>query len=495
MSLARNLAADVFRPAPLQVDPELLRTELVAAAHWVADYLEALPGEPVTTPMPEQHRHRLAADTLSETGAPLASLRAFVQRDVAPYPCGNGHPRFFGWITSPPSPVGIVAELLATAINANCGAGEHALVDIERGVIATLARLAGMPAGTGGVLTSGGSMANLLCLAAARAWAVERFGLGGRDVDADHDAVHSRLTCYCSAQAHMCIGKAAKLIGLAPARLRRVPTAAGGGLDPGALSRMVRADLRAGLRPFCAVSTLGTTGTGAVDPIEAVAEVCRRHDMWHHADGAYGGLGALVAELAPHYTAMHRLDSLAVDGHKTLQVPIDCGGALATDPRRLRAAFAEHPSYLDTDPASDRPWLSELSVELTRPGGRALKLWATLHTLGRRGVVELLERHQRLAGLLRELIAAHPDLVPVPSGPHPVVCFRYRGLDDTQHRELVRRLQRDGRVFLGGVDTGSGTALRACVCNFRTTETDVAFLVDEVATVGRAVLSEETCYA
>jgi len=471
------------------VAPDPLRVELVAAANWVADYLERLPHGPVTRPLPEEHRRRLAAAALPETGAPLSALRAFVQNDIAPWPCGNGHPAFFAWITSPPAPVGIIAELLATAINANCGAGEHALVDLERGVVATLARLAGMAPGSGGVLASGGSAANLLCLAAARTWAIDRYGLGGRH-PADYDAVHTRLVAYQSAQAHLCIGKATALMGIPSARLRAIPCGPGGGMDPAALRRAIRADLRLGLRPFVVVSTLGTTATGAIDPIDAVAEICREHDLWHHGDGAYGGLGRLVEELAPHYAGMARLDSLVVDPHKALCVPIDCAAALVTDPRRLRAAFGAQAAYLDNG-AADWPWLSDYTFELTRPGGRALKLWATLHTLGRTGIVELLTRYQRLAALLRARVAEHPDLVLVPSGPHPVVCFRFRGADDAAHYELVRRLQREGRVYLASVDLDSGVALRACICNFRTDESDVEALVDEVARCGRAVCTDE----
>ncbi|MEK2488691.1 pyridoxal-dependent decarboxylase [Kitasatospora purpeofusca] len=468
---------------PLAVHPKVFRDELTAAAEWVADYLGRIAGRPVARPVPAAHRQALAAGDLPQEGQDLGTLLEFVDRAIAPYPTGNGHPAFFAWINSPPSPAGVIAELLATAVNATCGMGEHALMDLERGVVRDLASLAGMAPGTGGVLTSGGSMANLLCLGAARTWFLR--GRGATD-GAAYDRAHTRLTAYHSDQAHMSVAKAASVIGLPPWRLRAVPTTSQRHMDVEALRAMVDADRASGLLPFCVVSNLGSTASGAVDPIEAITAVCRDQGMWHHADGAWGGLGALVPELAPLYRGVADLDSLTVDPHKTLSVPVGCGAALVTDPARLRDAFSFRASYLDGD--QDWPWLSDYTIELTRPGTRALTLWATLRQLGRSGATALLQQYQDLAHYLRRRIQGHPGLELCAGGPLPVVCFRLTADPDASrpnpqadlHAAVAARVQARGHAYLATVSHDGETVLRACVCNYLTTTDDVDTLVQEV---------------
>ncbi|WP_236710626.1 pyridoxal-dependent decarboxylase, partial [Streptomyces sp. 150FB] len=275
-------------------------------------------------------------------------------------------------------------------------------------------------------------------------------------------------------------------------RLRTVPSTADRRMDAGALRAAVAADRAAGLLPFCVVSTLGTTGSGAVDPLEPVTELCRSTGMWHHADGAWGGLGALVPELAAAYRGMDGLDSLTVDPHKSLSVPVGCGAALVSDPDRLRAAFSFRASYLEG--GDDVPWMSDYTVELTRPGTRALKLWATLRHLGRSGVVSLLQRYQDLAAYLRERIGEHPGLDLCASGPLPVVCFRVRDSGEgprTDHAALAARLQARGHAYLATVEHSGETVLRACICNYLTTTADLDTLVGEVLAVSEQLAGVE----
>lgn len=467
----------------LDIAPGELRAELLRAANWVADYLAAVPDGPVTRPRGLDERRWLASSPLRDEGRGLPEFTDFIDREVAPFPCGNGHPAFFGWINSPPAPAAIIAELLAVTINASCGMGEHASMDLERGAVRALAELAGLPRGTGGVLTSGGSTANLLCLAAARSWYLSTIGAGDGE---RYDDAHARLVCYQSADTHMSVGKSARTIGLPASRLRSVPLTTGHRLDPVALRAMVRRDTEAGLLPFCVVSTTGSTATGAIDPIAEITAVCREFGMWHHADGAYGGLGAAHPELAAHYTGIDGVDSLTVDPHKTLNVPIGCGAALVTEPDRLRGAFTLKASYLDGD--AEWPWLSDYTIELTRPAGRAFTVWAVLHQLGRDGVAELFGGYLRLTALLRELIDAHPDLEAVAGGPWSITCFRYRVGDrpdaDAFTAAVAARLRERGRAFLGTVEIGGRTALRASICNHRTRESDIRALVDEVVAAG-----------
>ncbi|WP_234477514.1 pyridoxal-dependent decarboxylase [Streptomyces sp. MBT65] len=468
-------------PEPPAVHAKVLRDELVTAAEWAARYLSELPQGPVSRPLPPQARSRLRAGQLSQRGGELGAVLDFVREEIAPYPTGNGHPAFFAWVNSPPAPAGIVADLLACAVNATCGMGENALMDLERGTVRMLADLAGLPDGTGGVLTSGGSMANLLALATARTWFLTR--RGSADGPA-YDRDHARLTLYYSAQAHMSVAKAAACVGLPDHRLRPIATGPHDRLDPAVLRAAVAADLAAGLLPFCTVTTLGTTATGAVDPLEPVTGLCRSMGMWHHADGAWGGLGAGVPALAPQYAGIGGVDSLTVDPHKTLSVPVGCGALLVPDPEHLHTAFAHQASYLTAGEPDALPWLSHATIELTRPGTRALGLWATLHHLGRDGVTRLIEHYLALSDELRKRIIAEPRLHLLAGGPWPVACFRITDPDgadpDALHTRVARHVQDNGRAYLATVAVHGRTVLRAALCNYRTTTDDLDLLIREV---------------
>ncbi len=466
---------------PPGVHPKVLRDELAAAAEWVSQYLSSLPAGAVSRPMSPQQRARLGESPLAHTGAELGEVLDFVREEIAPFPTGNGHPAFFAWVNSPPAPAGVIAELLACAVNATCGMGENALMDLERGTVRMLAALAGLPETTGGVLTSGGSMANLLALASARIWFLTRRGSGD---GAAYDRDHARLTLYYSAQAHMSVAKAAACIGLPAYRLRPVAADAHDRLDPAALRAAVTDDLDAGLLPFCTVTTLGTTATGAVDPLEPVTDLCRSTGMWHHADGAWGGLGAAVPALASLYRGVGSVDSLTVDPHKTLSVPVGCGALLVPDPEHLHTAFAHRASYLTAGEPDALPWLSHATIELTRPGTRALALWATLNHLGHDGVTALIEHYLTLADQLRQKITAQPRLELLPSGPWPVACFSITAPDngdqDELHARVAHRVQARGRAYLATVAVHDRTVLRACLCNYRTTTNDLDLLIREV---------------
>ncbi|MDH6451088.1 aromatic-L-amino-acid decarboxylase [Streptomyces sp. SAI-149] len=480
-------------PVPPAVHPKMLRDELIAAAEWVCQYLSHLPDAPVSRPMPPRQRAGLRDASLGRTGGELSRILDFVCEEIAPFPTGNGHPAFFAWINSPPAPAGLIAELLAAAVNATCGMGDNALMDLERGTLRILADLAGLPATTGGVLTSGGSMANLLALATARTWFLTR--RGSADGPA-YDRDHARLTLYYNDQAHMSVVKAAACIGIPAHRLRPIPSDAEHRLDPAALRAAVAVDQAAGLLPFCTVTTLGTTATGAIDPLEPVTALCRSIGMWHHADGAWGGLGAMVPALAPLYRGVADVDSMTVDPHKTLSVPVGCGALLIRDSEHLHTAFAHRASYLTPGEPDTLPWLSHATIELTRPGTRALALWATLHHLGRDGVTALLQHYLTLADRLREKITASPRLELVAGGPWPVACFRLTDTGasdlDSLHTRVAHHVQTGGRAYLATVSVHDRTVLRACLCNYRTRESDLDLLLREVL---RAADSDRTAPA
>jgi glutamate/tyrosine decarboxylase-like PLP-dependent enzyme len=236
------------------------------------------------------------------------ALLDFVASTILPYPMGNSSPRFFGWVNSPPAPLGVLAELLAAGVNPSVAGGDHAATYLEHAVLGWMREIVGVPSWSGGILTSGGSVANLIGLTVMRhvrtAGEVRAHGM--------HSASPA-LVVYTSTEGHSCIQKAVELLGLGHANLRRVPVTSDWRMDVRALTGQIVNDRAAGLLPACVAATAGTVNTGAIDSLAEIADVCHAENLWFHIDAAYGGPAALVPELSPMYRAMERADSLAVD--------------------------------------------------------------------------------------------------------------------------------------------------------------------------------------
>ena len=464
----------------------------------IADHLEGIGDKPVFAPMAPAERAALLDRPLPDRGASPESLLALVGREILPHPMGNGHPRFFGWVNSPPAPIGVVAELLAAAMNPSCAGGDHAAIYVERTAVRWLMELVGFPIdGSMGLLVSGGSMASLTCLAAARhraaaadGWDVRARGIAG---------VPAPLVLYLSEEGHSCMRKAAEVLGLGAEAVRTVPVDDGFRMDVRALRAAVAEDRAAGRRPFCVAASAGTVNTGAIDPLDEMADLCQAEGLWLHVDGAYGAIGAADPALAPRYAGLERADSLALDPHKWLSVPVECGCALVRDGRLLRDAWSLVPPYLRTEEGKGfggLPWYSEYGFQQTR-GFRALKLWMILQHLGRDGVAGLVRRHVTLAQRLASAVDAASDLERVAPAELSVVCFRLAprmwagdaARLDALNKLLVERIQAEGRVFLTGTVLRGRFALRACVLHYGTTAADVDALIDTVRETGARLVS------
>lgn len=465
------------------------------AADLAADHMEGVARRPVFQPMSPEERRALLDLRLPSRGQPLDAALDFARDKILSRPMGNGHPRFFGWVNSPPEPAGVAAELLAAALNPSVAGGDHAAVYLERGVVRWLMELVGFPVdGTMGLLTSGGSVASLIGLAAARhqaaladGWNVREEGLqGGRP----------RLVIYVTDEGHSALRKAAELLGLGLASVRTVPTDEGLRMSVKALRAATAADRAAGLRPFCVAASAGTVNTGAIDPLSEIADLCAAERLWFHVDGAYGAFGAAAPSLARLYDGMARADSLALDPHKWLSVPIECGCVLVRDGALLRDSFSLVPPYLRTEEGKGfggLPWFSEYGPQQTR-GFRALKLWMTIHSLGRDGIAARVERHVSLARRLASRIDEAADFERMADAPLSIVCFRYapaalRGKEerlDAVNKAAMERIQTGGEAFLSGTTLGGRFALRACVLHDRTTEADVDALVEIARRAGEA---------
>ena len=350
------------------------RSAAHALVDGVVDNLAALPSGPVWQPLPDALRERLLGLPLPEQPGALDDLVATALRDVLPHAMGNGHPAFFGWVNPPPSPAGVMASLAAAAMNPSVVSGDHADVHLERAVVRWLAELVGFPHAPGaGLLTSGGSAATIVCLAGARSRAL---AAGGHDVRRDGVAGAPQLIAYVPAEAHSCVRRALELLGLGGGSMREVPLE-GGRLDAATLRAMIAADRASGALPALLVGSAGTVNAGAIDPLGALADVATAEDLWFHVDGAYGAFGVLDAAIAPRYRGMEHADSLVLDPHKWLGVPVDAGCALVRRGDDLRDAFSLIPPYLRQDAAAPVGTFAEYGLEQTRPF-RALKTWATI---------------------------------------------------------------------------------------------------------------------
>ncbi|KJK58071.1 pyridoxal phosphate-dependent decarboxylase family protein [Saccharothrix sp. ST-888] len=463
--------------------PDDFRSAARATADLVADYLDALPERPVWQPMDPAERAALLDAPLPTEGRPLTELLELIGTKVMPAPMGNGHPRFFGWVNSAPAPAGVLATLAAAAMNPSSAGGDHADVHLERAVVRWIAELVGFPHPPGGgILTSGTSMATILCLAAARNRAAR---LAGCDLREAGLAGLPPLVGYATAETHSCVRKAVELLGLGSRNLRTVATGPDGRLDLAALRTAVAEDRAAGRLPFLVVASAGTVGTGTVDPFEPIADLCAEERLWLHVDGAYGAFGALDPAIAHRYAGMARADSLALDPHKWLGVPVDCGCALVRHTEELRGTFSLVPSYLRDEAAGELGWFSEYGMEQTRPF-RSLKVWATIAHRGRAGITADIARCTALARRLGELVEADPQLELLAPVETSIVAFRYRpaGADeqlvDAVNRELPTAVQLRGRAFVTGAVYQGREMLRACLLNAATTEHDLAVLLDEV---------------
>jgi glutamate/tyrosine decarboxylase-like PLP-dependent enzyme len=453
------------------------------------DHIQEADQRPVWQPVPEPIKQRLTQPSPAEP-TELSVLRREIAEMILPYGTGNTHPRFWGWVHGTGTAGGMLAEMTAAALNANCGGRDHVAIYLERAVIDWARSWFGLPPTAGGILLSGTSMANLLGLAVARhhrLGGVRQDGLGGR-----------RLTGYTSAEVHISLAKAFEVLGFGHAALRSVPVDTDYRIDPAALEQAITADRAAGFEPFCVIASAGTVNTGAIDDLTAVAAICRAQGLWFHVDGAFGALAALAPELAPRLAGLEQADSVAFDFHKWLHVPYDAGCLLVRDAALLRATFGGRPHYLvtvDDGLAGGDPWPCDLGFELSR-GFRALKVWFTVREHGTARLGEAIARNCVQARALAEAIRTRSRLdLMAPVGLN-IVCCRYRapGLDDEAldrlNAALVTRMQLSGLVVTSTCRLRGRLAIRVCITNHRSQDSDFALLVDTIERTGAALVAE-----
>jgi glutamate/tyrosine decarboxylase-like PLP-dependent enzyme len=450
-------------------DAEQLRRHGHRVVDLLVEHLTTLPDRPVFRPYPRALAEARLAAPLPEQGRPADELLDEIATTVLPWPLGNGHPRWAGWVNGPPSPLAVLTDALAAAMNPSVAGGNHAATYVEKQSVRWLGELLGLP-GWGGLLVSGGSAATVHALAAARHRAT-----GGTVREAGLDQATAPLTVYASDQAHSAVAKAVDLLGLGAAALRVLPADRDRRLPVDALAAALATDRERGARPMAVVASAGTVNTGAIDPLAAIVDVCAARGVWLHVDGAYGAPAVLDRRYATELAPMAAADSLAVDAHKWLAVPYEAGAVLVRDEEALRAAFSRVAAYLreDSDPdgVSWLPWFSEYGTQQTR-GFRALKVWAALAHHGRAGYAETIGRDLDRAERLAARVQAAPELTLTSRG-LSVVTFRHvrpgapAAELDRLNREVLRRVQLGGEAFLTGTELDGAFVLRACITNPR----------------------------
>jgi glutamate/tyrosine decarboxylase-like PLP-dependent enzyme len=417
-------------------------------------------------------------------------------RDVAvEHSRHSAHPRFFGYVSSPGTAVNAMGSMVASALNINVTGWRSAPVatEIERLAIGWLKEMLAYPAAAGGLLVSGGSMANFAAIAAARSAKapadVVRQGVA---------AAGAPMRLYVSREGHFSIRKAAAMLGLGADHVRQIRTNSRLELDLDDLARQVREDRVAGHLPFCVVACAGTVGSGAVDPIAALAQFARRENLWLHVDAAYGGFAALTATGRRLFEGVAEADSVALDPHKWLYLPLGCGCVLYRDPSTARAAFRADAEYtrvmgLEQDEAFVY-W--DYGPELSRPF-RALDLWLLFKCVGARALGEAIAENMACAQYVAGLVQDSLDFELLAPVPLSIFCFRYRpqgfhGDLDALNQQVMLTLQHAGSSYLSNARIDGKFALRGCVLNYRTTRRDMEVLLEDVRGIGQAIVAEAT---
>jgi aromatic-L-amino-acid decarboxylase len=457
----------------------------------LADLLDSLPARPVSPgESAEEVRAALGSAPLPDRGTPPEELLREARELLFEHSTFSGHPRFWAYIVGAPAPLGALADLLAAGVNPNVGGWSLAPIatEIEAQTVRWIAELVGYPAGCGGLLVSGGNMANFVgFLCGRRAVAGEDIrsaGPGGR-----------RLCVYASKETHTWIQKAADLFGLGTEAIRWIPTDSELRMDVGELERRIAADRLAGSRPLLVVGAAGTVSTGAVDPLAEIAAVCRRQGLWFHVDGAYGAFAAALPDAPADLKALAVADSVALDPHKWLYVPVEAGCALVRDPQHLLDTFSYRPPYYHLAKEADRLNYFEYGPQNSR-AFRALKVWLALRHLGREGYVRSIGEDVALARELFLAVEAEPELEPGTTN-LSITTFRYvpdgAGRDEDflneLNSELCTRLERGGEAYVSNAVVDGRFYLRACVVNFRTTTDDVRALPGIVRRLGAETMA------
>ncbi len=480
----------------LDSDLATFRDDLRQASDVVVRLHEGLEGMRVT---PAKSRSEIASlfdEPLPEDPQPMEAILRDVEEKIFANSTLYLTPRFFGYINASGNQAAVLGELLASAVNQICARWHFSpsAAEVECRVMQWMAQFIGYAPDAGGCLLSGGSTGNLVGLAVARTqkapFDADLLGMWGAPP----------LTAYVSQEGHASLEKSMALLGMGRRHLRKIAVLDDFTIDLEALEEQITADRANGYHPICVVGNAGTTNTGAVDPLDALAELCRKQGLWFHVDAAYGGPAARTGSAGIFFRGLDQADSVLVNPHKWLYVPVEAACILVRQPSALRDTFRIVADYLHVanDTIGDGPIdFKDYGPQLSR-SFRALKVWMTFKAYGARKLRAAIESNITVMRYLADRIDESPDFVRLAPVPLSVVCFQYRTSDVSRHgdqayldrlnNQLLEALERDGRVFLSGTKIRGQTALRACSVNHRLRRHDVEFLLDAIRAVATTTL-------
>ncbi len=455
-------------------------------------YLETVRERPVWQPVPAQVKQCLRQPLPQKPQDLEAVYREFVE-NILPYPMGNIHPRFWGWVIGTGDPVGVLAEMLAATMNPNLAGGDHVANYVEQQVLDWCKQITGFPGDSSGILVSGASMANLVGLTIARNASGMRMKVDLRKTGVQ--GLPGQMVMYCSTQTHSSVQKAVETLGLGSDALRQIPVDPDFRIRLDILRKTLVEDRESGYIPACIVGNCGTVNTGAVDDLSALADICQEEGLWFHVDGAFGALAALSPELTPLLDGMERADSLGFDLHKWLAMPIEIACILIRNEPDQRNSFSMNPDYLahaERGLAGGKMWFSDYGIQLTR-SFRALKAWMMLKAHGSEKFGRIIQQNVDQARYLAELVDDTVELERLAPAPLNIVCFRYIGQVgkhnreelNTLNQELLIRLHESGSAVPSYTTLDNQYALRVANVNHRSQRIDFDILVQEVVRIGK----------
>jgi len=470
-----------------------------ALALW-GDFLEKLPSLPVSRAWKGRDLARELDLHIPAGPTSLDDVMGVLKKllfETSMYP---GHPRFMAYVTGPGTIPGSIADLLGAVLNANVGGYRLAPAATEMEQFLTrwfACELFGLPKGAGGIMVSGGAMANFVALKAARdktmGYDVRTHGLVREDGEQD------LVAWYASAEVHAVVDRAADMLGLGSAVVRKIATDATGRMDMIALQAAILEDLTTGIRPTVVVGTAGTVATGAIDSLDAIADLCKLHNLWFHVDGAYGGLAVMAPELKPLFKGIERASSIAFDPHKWLYTPHSGGCVVVRDLQHLADSFAVHATYVHDDKERTGNGIDQamLGPQFSR-GFQALKVYLSLLAHGRDAYARRIAHDCALARWLGHVVDEHPELERAGDPGLSICCFRYvpkntahmpagerEAYLDRLNEQIMNDLQAGGRAFCSNAVLAGRFVLRACIVNYRTEAADVEELANAVVDLGR----------
>ena len=485
------------RMSPIEINKDEFRETGYRLIDTIADFYDTINKRPVTTgETPKQIQTVLGNASLPDDGTSVSELFIKTADLLLNHSLLNGHPKFFGYITSSPTQIGALADLLAAAVNPNVGANvlSPMATAIEKQTVKWLSEFIGTSAGYGGILVSGGNMANLT------AFLVARTAKAPKSMKEDGLANTSdEMVFYCSKATHTWIEKAAVLFGHGTKAIRWIPTDTGNKMNTAILLQTINSDVKNGKNPFLVIGNAGDVSTGVVDNLLEIAAICKEHDLWFHIDGAYGIPAAAIPKYKKLFDGIQEADSIALDPHKWLYAPLEAGCTLVKNPQHMIDTYSAHPVYYNFDSSTDEPTLNyyEYGFQNSR-GFRALKVWMALQQVGKNGYIKMINEDIELSQLLFEEAQKHPELEPVTQN-LSIATLRYvplnyiqaEGMNETYlntlNEKLLNELQQGGEVFLSNAVVADKYCLRACIVNFRTSKKDIQEIIEIIVREGRKV--------